>query len=382
MWRVLWILSLLFVCRRTLLSQIVSLASAPSARVALMSVALCLACASAFSQDKPFTNHLLERAQRGHLQEQLEVARAFQQGLGVDRDLAEAARWFHKAADHGSPEAQCQLGFLYGTGSGVQRDDREALKWFERAALEDYAPAEFDLSLLLLRGEGASRDLPQAVHWMMRAAQQGLPQAQTNLGIFYLRGYGVPADKEEGIHWLRKAAKRNFAPAEFLMGTMYQTPSTSGLKNSPAQATYWYRRAALQGYAPAQNNLGYLYDKGAGVPADTEESRKWYRLAAEQGYGSAAANLAANFADADSAKPDLTSAYFWTLVSLHYPAVLSPPLQPPVVANLRARLSSEEATRIEAQVQDWLKAHPLGPDTAHDDWFTFLFTDPNAANAP
>lgn len=135
-------------------------------------------------------------------------------------------------------------------------------------------------------------------------------------------------------------------------------------------------------YAPAQDNLGVMYDKGAGVPADTEEARKWYRLAAEQGYGSAAANLAANFADADSAKPDLTSAYFWTLVSLHYPAVLSPPLQPPVVANLRARLSSEEATRIEAQVQDWLKAHPLGPDTAHDDWFTFLFTDPNAANAP
>lgn len=363
---------------RNFFQQIFFLRIILCARFAIVSVALCVACAPTFSQDKPhdktLTNQLLERAQLGHLQEQLEVARAFQQGLGVDRDLAEAARWFHKAADQGSPEAQCQLGFLYGTGSGVQRDDREALKWFQRAALEDYAPAEFDLSLLLLKGEGASRDLPQALHWMMRAAQQGLPEAQTNLGIFYLRGDAVPLDKPEAIRWLRKAAKRHFAPAEFLMGTMFRS-SVSGLKNNPAEAARWYRRAAQQGYAPAQNNLGFLYNKGAGVPADIEEARKWYRFAAEQGYGGAAANLSANYADPDNGKPDPASAYFWALVALHYPVVLSSPLQPSVAANLRARLSSEEAMRVETQVQDWLNAHPQDPDSARDDWFTYLFTE-------
>jgi len=355
-------------------------------RAAVLFAALCLASAPAFSQGDPLqnktmTNHLLDRAQSGHVQEQLVVARAFQLGLGVDRDLVEAARWFHKAADRGNPEAQCQLGFLYHMGSGVPRDDREAFMWFQRAAVENYAPAQFDLSLLLLKGLGASPDLSQAVHWLMTAAQQNFPPAQTNLGIYYLRGYGVPPDKSEGVRWLRKAAKHHYAPAEFLMGTMYRTPSVSGLKNNPAQAVYWYRKAAQQQYAPAQNNLGFLYAEGAGVPVDTEEARKWYRLAAEQGYGGAASNLAKSYAGPDNAKPDVASAYFWALVALRHPAVLSPPFQPSVAASLRARLSSEEASRIEAQAQDWLKAHPQTPDAAHDDWFTYLFTEPSAASA-
>src|SRR5262249_17127576 len=132
------------------------LQSSMSTRMALLSAALCLPIAPAFSQGIPFTNHLLERAESGHVQEQLEVARAFQLGLGVDRNLVEAARWFHKAADQGNPEAQCQLGFLYHIGTGVERDDREAFIWFQRAAVENYAPAQFDLSLFLLKGLGAS----------------------------------------------------------------------------------------------------------------------------------------------------------------------------------------------------------------------------------
>lgn len=162
------------------------------------------------------------------------------------------------------------------------------------------------------------------------------------------------------------------------MGTMYQTTAVSGLGNNPAQAAYWYGKAAQQGYAPAQNNLGAMYDQGAGVPADTEESRNWYRLAAEQGYSAAAANLAKSYADPHNPKPDLASAYFWALVSSHYPAVLSPQLPPRFAATLLARLSSEEAVRIEAQVKDWVNARPLGPDTMHDDWFSYLLNEPNA----
>src|SRR5215467_2931219 len=131
---------------RILFRQIMFFRGVLSPRTAALSAALCLVSAPVFCQSKPLTGRLLERAQRGHLQEQLEVARAFQLGLGVERDLAEAARWFHKAADRGDPEAQCQLGFLYRMGSGVLRDDREAFQWFQRAALENYAPAQFDLS--------------------------------------------------------------------------------------------------------------------------------------------------------------------------------------------------------------------------------------------
>ena len=106
---------------------------------------LWLCTVPAFGQDIQFSNHLLDRALAGHVQDQLEVARAFQLGLRVERDASEAARWYRKAADQGNLTAQHQLGLPYQLGSGVQRDDREAFKWYQRAALENYPPAPFDL---------------------------------------------------------------------------------------------------------------------------------------------------------------------------------------------------------------------------------------------
>jgi hypothetical protein len=202
----------------------------------------------------------------------------------------------------------------------------------------------------------------------MRAAQQGYPPAETNLGIMYSNGCAVPPDEAQAIRWLRKAAKRHFAPAEFVLGSIYQT--RQGTDKNLAEAVRWYRSAAKQGYAPAENNLGVMYDKGAGVPLDVEQAIKWYRRATEQGDGSAAENLAYLYADSRSGKTDLASAYFWALVALRHPAVLSKPLPPAYPASLRSRLSPTEITRIEALVQNWLEAHSSSPGTTYDDWYT------------
>jgi hypothetical protein len=48
---------------------------------------------------------------------------------GIRRDEAEAARWFTKAAEHGSIPAQSKLGSLYWSGRGVIKDDTRAYFW-------------------------------------------------------------------------------------------------------------------------------------------------------------------------------------------------------------------------------------------------------------
>lgn len=48
--------------------------------------------------------------------------------------MAEAARWFFKAATQGEPEAQYYLGICYSDGTGVPRDAAEAALWWRRAA--------------------------------------------------------------------------------------------------------------------------------------------------------------------------------------------------------------------------------------------------------
>jgi TPR repeat protein len=52
----------------------------------------------------------------------------------VPQDLAEAARWYRKAADRGSAVAQNNLGVLYAEGKGVRQDMAEADFWFALAA--------------------------------------------------------------------------------------------------------------------------------------------------------------------------------------------------------------------------------------------------------
>lgn len=57
-----------------------------------------------------------------------------QHGLTVGEDLAEAARWYRKAADRGDAGAQSILGYAYIRGEGVEKNLTEAARWLRKAA--------------------------------------------------------------------------------------------------------------------------------------------------------------------------------------------------------------------------------------------------------
>jgi TPR repeat protein len=58
-----------------------------------------------------------------------------------------------------------------------------------------------------------------------------------------------------------------------------------------AKALPWYQRAAGKGEPRAEARLGELYDKGHGVPRDTDMALDWYGKAAAQGDDEAEAAL-------------------------------------------------------------------------------------------
>ena len=58
------------------------------------------------------------------------------------QDLAEAAQWFHKAAEQGLAEAQYQLGKMYHHGKGVSQDLLQATKWYCKALKKGFMPAQ------------------------------------------------------------------------------------------------------------------------------------------------------------------------------------------------------------------------------------------------
>jgi len=76
----------------------------------------------------------LPLAELGDAEAQYNLGVMYDEGAGIERDLARAAEWYRKAAEQGFVDAQINLGMMYYHGQGFSRDDAEAAKWFERAA--------------------------------------------------------------------------------------------------------------------------------------------------------------------------------------------------------------------------------------------------------
>ena len=133
---------------------------------------------------------------------QYELGFRYATGRGVQRDDAEALRWFRRAAEQEDASAQTYLGFMYVNGrGGVQQDDAEALRWFRRAAEQEDASAQTYLGFMYVNGRGVQQDDAEALRWFRQAAEQGNPTAQTNLGVMYENGRGVQQDDAEALRW-------------------------------------------------------------------------------------------------------------------------------------------------------------------------------------
>jgi TPR repeat protein len=96
----------------------------------------------------------------------------YDNGQGVARDYAEAARWSRKAADQGVAEAQFNLGVMHDNGRGVARDYAEAARWLRKAADQGFARAQCMLGLKYYDGQGATQDYVQSYMWMNLAASR------------------------------------------------------------------------------------------------------------------------------------------------------------------------------------------------------------------
>ena len=93
----------------------------------LLVAAFCaLSVSSAVADD--YLAALREKAEKGEAQTILGEKYFF--GIGVPKDLREAAKWFWIAADQGYAKAQFNLGVAYNFGRGVPKDLREAAKWY------------------------------------------------------------------------------------------------------------------------------------------------------------------------------------------------------------------------------------------------------------
>lgn len=122
----------------------------------------------------------------------------YQQERGVKRNLAQAARWYRKAANQGFAAAENNLGFLYNTGGGVPTDHAAALLWYRRAAEDGISDATLTVANLLLTGPEPVRDRHYALVWF-RIAQRVGAHGVTPSPVFERLMQEVPAIEREAL---------------------------------------------------------------------------------------------------------------------------------------------------------------------------------------
>ena len=60
----------------------------------------------------------------------------------MEKDDAEAVKWYRKAAEQGIAEAQFNFGACYASGYGVKKDPDRAIDWYRKAAAQGNEDAQ------------------------------------------------------------------------------------------------------------------------------------------------------------------------------------------------------------------------------------------------
>ncbi len=212
----------------------------------------------ALQEDRKKANYWLRRAAlQGSAEAQYVLANTYGQGAGIDCDPVQALTWFRHSAEQGYVPALLSLGAAYENGDfGLQKDSAEAVRWYTKArettqtfAENGNPDAAYRVTTFYRKGLGGEQDLSEALNWLHRAAELDQAQAQMELGEHYRKGMGVTQSSDEALHWFKRAADNGNPPALFLMGRVYDEGYE--VERDYVEAYAYYAVSAQKGYTPA-----------------------------------------------------------------------------------------------------------------------------------
>ena len=208
----------------------------------------------------------LHWARSGNVEAQMFVAKAFREGVIVEKNMQQAVAWYTQAAKRGNFEAQFQAArILHSGGDGVKRQLEAAVKLYRAAAKRGHPGAQNWLGYAYQHGHGVVKDFNVAADWYQNAAEQGYADAFNNLGLMHLVGKGAPQDHAKAAELFQKAADQGHGFAMNNLAGMYEVGW--GVQRDQDKAKELYLSASLTGNPSAIENLKRL---GEAVPAEAE----------------------------------------------------------------------------------------------------------------
>ena len=171
------------------------------------------------------------------------LAKAFEKGDGVQKDLEKASEWWRRAgecgesyintspgfflqkgcdgfdesmtfqhcatvADSGEPAALKTLGFCYENGIGVARNPEKAFSLYNKAySLLPDATVVSSLARCFTQGIGTKQDVEKGIELFNKAIEMGDTTAMIEFGKLLCSGDIVGKDEKRGIELLKRATK-------------------------------------------------------------------------------------------------------------------------------------------------------------------------------
>lgn len=158
-------------------------------------------------------------------------------------NFEEAAIAYLISANEGNAEAQFDIAYAYFNGEGIERDYASAAMWFKRSARQNYAKAQYNLAYCYMNGRGVPRDYDKAFDLLHQSANNNYKRAQLTLADCYANGILVEQNEKESQKWMAMAA--NLQPeqpktepaAPTAPATAPTTPSTSAPSSPSTPST-------------------------------------------------------------------------------------------------------------------------------------------------
>ena len=225
----------------------------------------------------------LSRAQIGDPAAQTLVAELFAEGLGVARNMEEAAFWYNQAAENGNPSAQFKYAIMLLEGKYVSRDEAKSKELMLKAADAGNAFAQFNHAQSLVAEHPGDTGIQKALPYFEKSAKQGVADAQYALAQIYMNSLGIPQEKRDQARtWMQRAALAGYDTAQLDLA-IWLIDGVGGDKDYD-RGFRWMEIAANRGNVVAQNRLAILYVNAIGTRPDPEEAAKWYIISKRAGF--------------------------------------------------------------------------------------------------
>ena len=201
--------------------------------------------------------------------------------LNLTNQEADAVQEFLAAARAGLPKAQYFLGNAYASGLGVEKNLVVAIKWWGRAAEQGMTQASealVQLRQIALRNGRPLTDEARTALQAFEGYRDGIWQEFPDLsretdeesaGAGLLRQGRVG----EALHVLIREASALSEPAQSLLESLYEQGIDGHLTANDKRILAYFMTSAAEGLPRPRVALARIYARGLGVPQDLKKAR-------------------------------------------------------------------------------------------------------------